>query len=265
MNSNMTMTIGNFKGTAKTNGVPMFIDKFPITIGGVMGELTDAAPAYFGRLVSVDPDAPNTFLMGTPAGTYPIGVLIADPAIMQNDPGMFDKYFEGRPATAVAFGIFQNSEVDPDLAEAGLGMEVWANRITGQIGYAQVGGTPPSGTAFIKLNASVFSKNGPNGTSIWLNYPATAIASSEAQPTVATPVATPVAGAVADNSTILLSCATPGSSIYYTIDGSTPDNTDTLYTSAGIVITDAMTLKAIAYNTGYNASAVLSAAYTIAQ
>ena len=78
----------------------------------------------------------------------------------------------------------------------------------------------------------------------------------------ATPTATPDAGAVADNSEVVLACATAGSTIYYTVDGSDPDNTKTLYT-APVVITDAVTIKAIAYAPNYAASEVLTAAYTI--
>jgi hypothetical protein len=80
----------------------------------------------------------------------------------------------------------------------------------------------------------------------------------------ATPVADPVAGAVADNSEIVLTCATAGSTIYYTVNGDAPTNASTLYEDP-IVITDNMTVKAIAYAINYAASNVLSAAYTIAQ
>lgn len=80
---------------------------------------------------------------------------------------------------------------------------------------------------------------------------------------VATPVADPVAGEVADNSTVELSCTTDGSTVYYTVDGSTPDDTATEYTEP-IVITDAVTIKAIAYKGAMTPSEVLSSAYTIA-
>jgi len=79
---------------------------------------------------------------------------------------------------------------------------------------------------------------------------------------VATPVATPGAGEVADNTEVALTCATEGATIYYTTDGSTPDDTDTEYTAA-ITITDPVTIKAIAYKENMVASAVLTAAYTI--
>ena len=80
---------------------------------------------------------------------------------------------------------------------------------------------------------------------------------------VATPVADPAAGAVADNSTVAITCSTVGALIYYTVDGSTPTSESTLYETA-ITITDAVTINAIAYKGVMTASAVLSAAYTIA-
>lgn len=78
----------------------------------------------------------------------------------------------------------------------------------------------------------------------------------------ATPTATPGAGAVADNSEVVLACATAGSTIYFTVDESTPDNTKILY-EGPIAITDAVTINAIAYAPNYAASDVLTAAYTI--
>jgi hypothetical protein len=79
----------------------------------------------------------------------------------------------------------------------------------------------------------------------------------------ATPVAVPAAGAVADNTEVVLTTETPEAAIYYTIDGSTPNATKTLY-EAPIVITDTVTIKAIAIHANYTNSAVLTAAYTIA-
>jgi len=77
----------------------------------------------------------------------------------------------------------------------------------------------------------------------------------------ATPVATPGSGALAYGSTVTLTCATSGALIYYTTDGSTPDNTDTLY-SGPITISADTTVKAIAYKTGYKPSEVLTESYT---
>jgi len=79
---------------------------------------------------------------------------------------------------------------------------------------------------------------------------------------VATPAATPGAGAVAAGSTVTLSTATAGASIYYTTDGTNPSSGSTLYAGA-ISITANVTLKAIAVKGGMSDSDILTAAYTI--
>lgn len=60
---------------------------------------------------------------------------------------------------------------------------------------------------------------------------------------------------------VRLSCNTPGSTIYYTTDGSTPDSGDTEYTGE-INITVTTTLKAIAYVDDMNDSLVMTELYT---
>ena len=54
----------------------------------------------------------------------------------------------------------------------------------------------------------------------------------------------------------------PGGTTYYTIDGSTPDNTKTVATASPISINGSLTLKAITYK-GENTSSVVSATYNI--
>jgi len=81
------------------------------------------------------------------------------------------------------------------------------------------------------------------------------------KPTVATPTFSPVAGAVDANTTVTISCATDGATIYYTTDGSDPTSGSTQGTS--VTINAAMTIKAIAIADGYNNSAIATAAYTI--
>ena len=82
--------------------------------------------------------------------------------------------------------------------------------------------------------------------------------------TVATPAADPEAGEVESGALVTLSCATPGATIYYTTNGSTPTSGSAEYTEA-IEITEAVTIKAIACLNGYTDSGVMSAAYTIAE
>ncbi len=82
--------------------------------------------------------------------------------------------------------------------------------------------------------------------------------------TAAAPVASPAAGSYDEAQEVTLSSATDGASIRYTVDGSTPsDSVGTLYTGGIIPVAASLTLKAIAYKTGYTNSSVLSAAYVI--
>ncbi|OJX90697.1 MAG: hypothetical protein BGP01_04795 [Paludibacter sp. 47-17] len=80
-------------------------------------------------------------------------------------------------------------------------------------------------------------------------------------PVVASPLFAPGTGNYLEAQEVTLTSATAGASIYYTVDGSTPDNTKTLYT-APFSVSATTTVKAIAYKTGMDASAVSSATYT---
>ena len=78
----------------------------------------------------------------------------------------------------------------------------------------------------------------------------------------ATPTFSPVAGTYTGAQTVTISDTTPGSTIYYTTDGSTPTTSSTVYSSA-ITVSTSETVNAIATATGLTNSAVGSAAYTI--
>jgi hypothetical protein len=79
---------------------------------------------------------------------------------------------------------------------------------------------------------------------------------------VATPIFKPKAGTYAAAQSVTLSDATPGATIYYTTDGTTPTTSSTPYT-APIAVKKTDTLKAIAAAKGDSNSAVVTAAYTI--
>jgi len=83
--------------------------------------------------------------------------------------------------------------------------------------------------------------------------------------TVATPTCEPDGGAVTENAEITLTCATEGSAIYYTMDGTTPTKSSLLYSgSSKPKITVDCTVKAIGTKTGSNHSVVMSKEFTIA-
>lgn len=81
--------------------------------------------------------------------------------------------------------------------------------------------------------------------------------------TVAAPQASPQSGAVASGTEITLTCATTGASIYYTLDGTNPTTSSTLYYDNNKpTITASCTLKAVAIKDGVS-SAVQTVEYTI--
>ncbi len=80
--------------------------------------------------------------------------------------------------------------------------------------------------------------------------------------TADTPAFNPVAGTYAAAQSVSITDATPGATIYYTTDGSTPSNTSNLY-AGPITVASSETIKAVAFAAGLQASAVASAAYVI--
>lgn len=80
---------------------------------------------------------------------------------------------------------------------------------------------------------------------------------------VATPTFNPASGEEFGNDglDVTISCETENTTIYYTLNGETPDNESTVYTGA-IHLTETTTVKAIAYDNNDNASNIATATYT---
>jgi hypothetical protein len=78
-----------------------------------------------------------------------------------------------------------------------------------------------------------------------------------------TPVFSPAAGSFSTGQQVTLSDGTAGATIYYTIDGSVPTMSSTVYNSPISVDSGSVTIKALAQAPGFSASSVGSATYTI--
>jgi hypothetical protein len=82
-------------------------------------------------------------------------------------------------------------------------------------------------------------------------------------PPVSAPVFSPVGGTYTSAQSVTLTSATPGASIRYTTDGSSPTSASGTIYAGPVPVGSTTTLKAIAYQSGVPDSAVSSAAYTI--
>jgi hypothetical protein len=81
-------------------------------------------------------------------------------------------------------------------------------------------------------------------------------------PTAATPTFSPVAGTYAVAQAVTIGDATPGVTVYYTTNGTTPTTSSSVYGGA-ITVSASETLEAIAVESGYTTSAPAKAVYTI--
>ena len=79
---------------------------------------------------------------------------------------------------------------------------------------------------------------------------------------VATPTFSPAAGTYSEVQNVEITTATDGATIYYTTDGTDPDETSTDYTAA-IPVAETMTIKAIAVKEGMTDSEIATAEYII--
>ncbi len=99
--------------------------------------------------------------------------------------------------------------------------------------------------------------------SVWPSSNFTVEETTGGTPIVSAPIFSPVQGTYSSTQTVTISSATPGSTIYYTTNGSTPTASSTQYT-APITVFSTVTIRALAIRSGYADSSVSSAIYTIA-
>nr|MDD6336511.1 chitobiase/beta-hexosaminidase C-terminal domain-containing protein [bacterium] len=84
------------------------------------------------------------------------------------------------------------------------------------------------------------------------------------KPRVAAPIASQAGGEVSSGAAITLSCSTPQSKLYYTLDGTEPTSASTAYTGP-VTISKACTLKVIAIAQGMLDSPIKTYTFTIKQ
>jgi hypothetical protein len=81
--------------------------------------------------------------------------------------------------------------------------------------------------------------------------------------TAADPVFNPSPGTYTSSQNVFLSTATPGATIYYTVDGSTPTHSSAVYSAPIVVSGASLSIRAFASATGYQDSPIVVGTYQI--
>ena len=117
--------------------------------------------------------------------------------------------------------------------------------------------TPYTGPFFITTNQTVVK-----AIATAPRYAPSALASALYSLTVATPTFSLASGTYATGQTVAISDSTVGSTIYYTVDGTTPSTSSPVYASP-ITVAQTETVQAIAVENGFATGAVATANYII--
>jgi len=124
-------------------------------------------------------------------------------------------------------------------------------------------GTGPDGSTFVlgNFDCQNGALDGESSNATAANPVPVGTYTPGAATTVSTPIITPASGTYTDPVTVEMTCGTDGATIYYTTDGSDPDEGDAEYTN-GFTVSTTTTVKARAYKSGLDASNIAVNEYT---
>ena len=165
------------------------------------------------------------------------------------------------PATATptfspAAGTFSSAQ-SVQLSDSSPGATIY---------YTTDGSTPTAASPVYSAPISVNTTETLRAIATATGYTTSGVGSASytiSLPSAASPSFSPTAGTYGAAQSVRISDATPGSTIYYTTDGSTPSPTSSAVYSAPLTVSSTETLKAVATASGYNDSALATATYTI--
>jgi hypothetical protein len=167
-------------------------------------------------------------------------------------------------------GVYTISAVLPVISPAGgthpgpVQVTITDKTAHAVIHYTTNGMAPNKNSAVYSKPISVAATETIRAIAIATGYGTSGIASAKI--TIETPTAKPVfapnGGPVVSGATVKISDATHGAVIHYTTNGATPTASSAVYPAAGIKVTKAETIKAIAIAPGFLPSSVAQAAFT---
>jgi hypothetical protein len=205
------------------------------------------------------PNATSSKTIALPAGNYTsLSLLGAGANGNQLNQSFVVSYSDGTSST---FTQSLSSWLSPQGYAGESTVSTMAYRVS-PTGATSAGPVYLYGYRFALNNAkSVASITLPNNANVFVLAVSLQPASA-ATPTAASPTFSPAGGNYGATQTVSLADSTPGASIYYTTNGSTPTTGSSKY-STPISVSATTTIRAIAVASGYNTSAVASATYTI--
>ena len=130
------------------------------------------------------------------------------------------------------------------------------------IHYTIDGSDPTSSSPTYSSALSISSTQTLKAIAIKSGYTNSSIASAAYTMVCSNPTITLTAGTYNNDQSTTITTTTAGATIRYTLDGTTPTESSAVYSSA-IAITSSKTLKAKVFKSGYTASSMVSAAYTL--
>jgi hypothetical protein len=129
--------------------------------------------------------------------------------------------------------------------------------------YTTNGTTPTTSSALYTAPLNVSSSETLEAIAVANGYTQSGTGSAMYAIQAATPVISPAAGSYTTAQPVTISDSTPGVTIYYTTNGTTPTISSAVYTGP-INVGATETIEAMAVGGGYSQSATASAAYTLA-
>jgi hypothetical protein len=163
----------------------------------------------------------------------------------------------------------------PPLFSPGSGSYTTAQTVTisdatpGAAIYYTTDGTTPTTSKVYSGTLAVTSNETIEAVAVAAGYAESAVAVASysiavVEPVAATPVIAPGTGTYTSAQTVTISDATPGATIYYTTNGTTPTTTSSSLYAGAITVASNETIEAIAAATGYTNSTVAAAVFSIA-
>jgi len=181
------------------------------------------------------------------------------------DPQVWQIPTDNPTATTIAGGDFLILWFDKQTEQGTLHVDAKLGGSGEDIGlYAADGTTLIDGFSYGPQLADVSEGRLPNGGPNFSNFNDPTPGSSNIPPTsaglAATPVFSQIGGPQSSNVSLILTTDTPNATIYYTTDGTRPDNTSLVY-NGNINISSNTPIRAIAYAPGFDPSTVSTQTY----